>query len=75
MKIIVRIIYNKTVTHFFTVSNNTEMDANYLKSNIFDALTEALTSMTIEVPNDKIEYIGQYLLSFCSINLVILIII
>eukprot|EP01035_Chromulina_nebulosa_P018129 gene18129-23783_t len=40
------------------------MDANYLKVNVYDALTEAISAMVIDVPDDKIEYIGKYLLTF-----------
>lgn len=40
------------------------MDASYLKKNIAEALTEALTSTTIIVPDDKIEYIGKFLINY-----------
>jgi len=40
------------------------MDANYLKVNVYDALTEAISAMVVDVPDDKIEYIGKYLLTF-----------
>ena len=40
------------------------MDSAYLKDNVNDALTEALTAMAVAAPDDKIDYIGKYLLSF-----------
>lgn len=40
------------------------MDASYLKKNIAEALTEALTSTAIIVPDDKIEYIGKFLINY-----------
>ena len=40
------------------------MDALYLKENINDAITEALTSMVVSVPEDPIEYLGNYLLNY-----------
>jgi hypothetical protein len=40
------------------------MDAQYLKNNVNDALTEALTSMAVALPEDGIEYIGRYLLQY-----------
>ena len=38
-----------------------EMDADYLKKNVNEALTEALASMAVGMPDDKVEYMGRYL--------------
>lgn len=40
------------------------MDAAYLKVNVFDALSEALVSMAVELPDDKVEYLGKYLIKY-----------
>lgn len=40
------------------------MDSEYLKKNILPALTEALTAMASEVPEDKVEFVGKYLLKY-----------
>lgn len=40
------------------------MDAAYLKSNVNEALIEALTSMAVGLPEDKVEYIGRYLIEY-----------
>mmetsp|Transcript_1104 Transcript_1104/g.1242 ORF Transcript_1104/g.1242 Transcript_1104/m.1242 type:complete len:373 (+) Transcript_1104:116-1234(+) len=40
------------------------MDAIYLKNNVYAALTEALTSMAVALPDDKVEYMGRYLLRY-----------
>lgn len=40
------------------------MDAAYLKKNVMEALTEALTSMAVQIPEDNIEYLGKYLLKY-----------
>lgn len=40
------------------------MDALYLKENVQEAVTEALTSMMISCPDDQIEYMGTYLLNY-----------
>ena len=42
------------------------MDANYLKQNVNEALAEALTSMAVSLPDDRIEYLGRYLLQYAS---------
>lgn len=42
------------------------MDAHYLKQNVNEALAEALTSMAISLPDDRIEYLGRYLLQYAS---------
>eukprot|EP00605_Chrysophyceae_sp_TOSAG23-4_P002033 GSChrysophyteH1.ASY1.ANO1.2251.1 assembled CDS len=42
------------------------MDAAYLKKNVNDALTEALASMAVGMPDDKVEYMGRYLKSYCE---------
>ena len=42
------------------------MDVQYLKRNVNDALTEALTSMVVSTPDDNIEYLGQYLTQFVA---------
>lgn len=35
-----------------------------MKKNILPALTEALTAMSSEVPDDKVEFVGRYLLQY-----------
>lgn len=40
------------------------MDAKYLSDNVNFALTEALSSMAVALPEDGVEYVGQYLLQF-----------
>lgn len=40
------------------------MDNDYLKKNVLPALTEALGAMAIQVPEDKVEFVGKYLLSY-----------
>jgi hypothetical protein len=40
------------------------MDAQYLTKNVNTALTEALTSMTVSIPEDKVEYLGKYLIQY-----------
>jgi hypothetical protein len=40
------------------------MDAKYLSDNINFALTEALSSMAVSLPDDGVEYVGKYLLQF-----------
>ncbi len=40
------------------------MDALYLKENINNAISEALTSMVVQSPDDPIEYLGSYLLNY-----------
>lgn len=40
------------------------MDAAYLKENVFTALSEALLSMAVELPDDKVEYLGKYLIRY-----------
>ena len=40
------------------------MDAAYLKENVFGALSEALVSMAVELPDDKVEYLGKYLIKY-----------
>ena len=40
------------------------MDAQYLKTNVNDALAEALTSMAVALPEDGVEYVGNYLLQY-----------
>ncbi len=42
------------------------MDAQYLKINVNDAVIEALTSMAVSQPEDGVEYLGKYLLSYVS---------
>lgn len=41
-----------------------KMDALYLKNNVYGALTEALASMAVALPEDKVEYLGRYLLKY-----------
>lgn len=40
------------------------MDNTYLKSNVLPALSEALTAMAVQAPEDRVEFVGRYLLSF-----------
>lgn len=40
------------------------MDNDYLKKNVLPALTEALGAMAIQVPDDKVEFLGKYLLTY-----------
>ena len=40
------------------------MDAAYLRGTVNEALIEALSSMAMNMPEDKVEYIGQYLLEY-----------
>lgn len=40
------------------------MDNAYLKKNVLPALTEALTAMSVQVPDDQVDFIGKYLISF-----------
>lgn len=40
------------------------MDALYLQNNVYTALTEALASMAVALPDDKVEYLGKYLLKY-----------
>ena len=40
------------------------MDATYLKGTVNEALTEALSAMSVGAPDDKVEYIGRYLLQY-----------
>lgn len=39
-------------------------DAAYLKGTVNDALTEALSAMSVGAPEDRVEYIGRYLLQY-----------
>ena len=40
------------------------MDALYLKNNVYVALTEALASMAVALPEDQVEYLGRYLIKY-----------
>lgn len=40
------------------------MDSAYLKKNVLPALTEALTAMAVQIPEDQVEFIGRYLLAY-----------
>ena len=40
------------------------MDAAYLRENVFTALSEALVSMAVELPDDRVEYLGKYLINY-----------
>jgi len=40
------------------------MDAQYLQKNILDALSEAVASMAVKMPEDEVEFIGKYLLKY-----------
>jgi len=42
------------------------MDANYLKSTVNEAVSEALAAMAVGVPDDKVEYIARYLKAYCA---------
>jgi hypothetical protein len=42
------------------------MDAEFLKKNVNAALTEALASMAVGMPDDKVEYMGRYLKAYCE---------
>lgn len=41
-----------------------KMDAAYLKKNVMEALTEALTAMAVKIPDDNIDFVGKYLLKY-----------
>lgn len=40
------------------------MDNSYLKKNVLPALTEALTAMAVQAPDDRVEFVGKYLISY-----------
>jgi len=40
------------------------MDALYLKENVNEALMEALTAMAVAQPEDRVKYVGRYLLQY-----------
>jgi len=40
------------------------MDNAYIQKNVLPALTEALSAMATQSPDDKVEFIGKYLLSY-----------
>jgi hypothetical protein len=40
------------------------MDAAYLKKNVVGPLTEAMTAMAVKIPEDEIEFLGKYLLTY-----------
>lgn len=42
------------------------MDANYLKLTVNEAVSEALAAMAVGVPEDKVEYIARYLKAYCA---------
>jgi hypothetical protein len=42
------------------------MDADYLKKNVNEAVSEALAALAVGMPDDKVEYMGQYLKSYCE---------
>jgi hypothetical protein len=42
------------------------MDSEYLKKNVLPALTEALGAMATQVPDDQVEFLGKYLLSYVN---------
>ncbi|RYH23630.1 hypothetical protein EON65_17680, partial [archaeon] len=39
------------------------MDSTYLKNNILAALSEALTAMAVQIPEDPVDFLGNYLLA------------
>lgn len=47
-------------------SKSIGMDAEYLKENVGDALTAALTSLAIKQPKDSLGFIGQYLINYAD---------
>lgn len=49
--------------HFISGTTKT-MDSAYLKKNVLPALTEALTAMASQVPEDQVEFVGKYLISY-----------
>lgn len=46
------------------------MDNSYLKTNVLPALTEALTAMAVQAPEDRVEFVGKYLISYVERRLV-----
>jgi len=42
------------------------MDASYLKKNVCDALAESLAAMSAQNPEDKVEFLGNFLLEYVS---------
>jgi hypothetical protein len=40
------------------------MDAAYLRSTVNEALVEGLSAMAVALPEDKVEFIGRYLLNY-----------
>jgi hypothetical protein len=40
------------------------MDNSYLKTNVLPALTEALTAMAVQAPEDRVEFVGKYLIAY-----------
>jgi isopropylmalate/homocitrate/citramalate synthase len=42
------------------------MDSQYLKQHINDALSEALSSMAVALPEDSVEYVGNFLIEYCE---------
>lgn len=43
------------------------MDAAYLSKNVQEPLSEALTSMSVAMPDDRVEYLGRYLLAYVEV--------
>eukprot|EP01031_Cornospumella_fuschlensis_P043622 gene43622-53348_t len=39
------------------------MDSTYLKNNVLAALSEALTAMAVQIPEDPVDFLGNYLLA------------
>lgn len=56
----------KSVSNHITKTLICNMDAAYLKQNVYGALTEALAAMTAVNPNseDRVEFLGKYLLQY-----------
>jgi hypothetical protein len=46
------------------VKKEGKMDALYIKKNVSVALTEALNSMNISLPEDKVDFVGKYLIKY-----------
>ena len=46
------------------------MDALYLKENINDAISDGLTAMVVQSPDDPIEFLGNYLLNYVDRQIV-----
>jgi hypothetical protein len=43
-----------------------EMDADYLKATVGDALAAALTSLALKQPKDPVDFVGSYLIKYAD---------